>query len=216
MVRWAVFSLLTFVTACTHAVGRHEPTTSRTAPVVSIQTRGRGEWARAFPLDSGFKRYVVPNGGRVTLTWRISAPPSGQAVDLLVAGDKSVVVALGDFIGGPLPSGLTYCKDRGVPANGRWDPPSNPDFASTFTLAANASRHQFLVVRDGPLLHVLSRHENLEARCETMRQGPLDACRGHEYTRLAEIEIGTAGLWELVDDRGNWFDCHATPETWFP
>lgn len=66
----------------------------------------------------------------------------------------------------------------------------------------------FMVVRDGSTLYVLHRHTSDEDYCETVKQGPLEICKGFPWERRAEIRLaGNPALYERVDNDGKPFDC---------
>jgi hypothetical protein len=191
---------------------------------VPVHSGAGGAWARDFPAAESFRAYDAGGAGRVLLTWRIGPThvvvnvPGGDypvnhvsAVELVLhARGRDTVVPLGDLPGAPPPIAATYCKNRGFhpDCDGGWEFPGEPNVASAFRMDMIQGSDDFVVVRDRGTLHVLHRQSS-DGHCEAKKQGPLDACDGDEYARVAEIHVGAAELFETVDDQGSPFDCGA-------
>src|SRR6185503_4223975 len=193
------------------------------ADAAPIRSRASGDWARAFPPAKTFRVYEMPRAARVLLTWRIGFahavkeiaddhedyPGNHVAETSLVvrAAGAEQTLSLGELVGSPGPSSITYCKNRGwrVDADGCWAFPKEPSVASAFEMSIMQGSDDFILVRDGGTLHLLHR-ETSDGSCDEGNQGPLDICEGFEWSRLAEIHVGGADLFERIDDAGG-FDC---------
>jgi hypothetical protein len=108
----------------------------------------------------------------------------------------------------------TYCRNRGE------KPPSDfaspiPDVAAELTLWWGQYAVVFLAIRDGGWLHIAVQNAPTMVTCSETHYGPLASCPRHEWTRVADIDIGDARLSELVEDRGRPFDCKQQ-HCWLP
>ena len=78
--------------------------------------------------------------------------------------------------------------------------------ASVYTTgAAEKLSSEFLIVRDGSVLHLLRGPSMADfdgdARCNRVKQGPLTVCQGESYERVAEIHVASStDLLELIED----------------
>jgi hypothetical protein len=168
-----------------------------------------GAWARAIAPAKGFAEHRLPNHGSVLLTWRVRPRQSTpiecdydaldkQTFDLIVStGEASVDISLGTPFGFPDPRQTSYCRTDPVPH----------DITSTFTVSSGQAGTRFVAVRDHATLHILVQQASFIVKCDSIAYGPLEGCEGREWARLADLEIGAARVFELVDDRGRTIDC---------
>ncbi len=187
---------------------------------------GEGSWAAAFPSAKSFAVVEMPSASRVLVHWRIGAgrkakelPPDEDypgnylvSVDLVVRSrGVEKLVPLGELAGGADPIHLSYCARAGftMPSWPEFGKPQDPSSASWFAVGTPQGDSDFMLVRDGDVVHVLHR-ETSDGKCDDAKQGPLEVCEGFEWERVAEIR-GTRGaaLFEHVTDEGKPFDCGA-------
>lgn len=203
------------------------PVEAMPAGAAAVHSSASGSWARAFPADKSFRTVDVPSAARVLLTWHVGErhavkslateedyPANHVAPTALVvhAAGTDTTISLGELSGIEGPLAVTYCKNRGyrADADGAWGFPKEPSVASAFQMMIMQGSDDYLLVRDGGTLHLLHR-ETSDGRCIEGKQGPLDICEDFEWSRLAEIHVGAADLFERIDDGGG-FDC--TAEVW--
>jgi len=178
-----------------------------------IHAAASGAWARAIPKHASFATYEAATSGTVLLTWRVGAANADQLspVDLVVrANGRATIVPVGAAPGAAPPFQVSYCKHRGyvTPPDGAWAFPDEPSVASAFGMVIVQGSDDWVVVRDGPTLHVLHRQTS-DGHCDETKQGPLATCVGFAYDRRVEIRVGSGDLFETIDARGAPYDCAA-------
>jgi hypothetical protein len=189
--------------------------------VAAIHSSTVGSWAAKFPAAKTFKTFDASGSSKLLITWRVSASHAKKSLSgaddysanhvsptELVIGD--VHIKLGDLIGAPSPSSVSFCKNMGFHVDGDagWTFPRERSVASAFTMSTAQGSDDYVLVHDGATLHLLHR-ETSDGRCDDGKQGPLDICQGFEYSRIADIGIGTADLAETIDEAGKPLDCLA-------
>lgn len=234
---WVIVSLGTCACATTRAVEIAAPLARPPAQVVVEEeatpadavrapSSAEGSWVAAFPASKSLTVVEVPSASRVLVHWRIGAGrkvkelPADEdypgnylvAIDLVVrARGVEKVVPLGELAGSADPFHLSYCARAGfrLPSAPNLGEPEDPSAASWFAAGTPQGDSDFMLVRDGDVVHVLHR-ETSDGSCQDAKQGPLDVCEGFEWERFAEIR-GTRGaaLFERVTDEGKAFDCGA-------
>ncbi|HEY1958367.1 MAG TPA: hypothetical protein VGH28_22275 [Polyangiaceae bacterium] len=194
------------------------------ADAAAVHSSASGDWARAFPLDRTFRALDLPPAARVLITWRVGASralerlPDTQDVPWNHVSETSLVVraagaertvALGELPGSPGPNEVSYCNHRGYRADAQvgWAYSKEPSIAAAFAMSIIQGSADFLLVRDGGTLHLLRRNSS-DGSCAAAKQGPLDVCKGFEWSRVADVAVGEADLFERIDEGGG-FDCGA-------
>jgi hypothetical protein len=182
---------------------------------VLARSSAEGSWAATFPDAPAFTAVELPKSSRVILHWRVGPgrkvkelPPEEDfpgnylaRVDLLVrARGVEKTIELGELAGWPDPAHQSYCARAGfvMPSWRQFGTPPNRSAAAWFSVGVIQGDSEFMIVRDGDVLHVLHR-ETSDGRCDEKKQGPLDVCDGFEWERVAEVR-GTrdAGLFETI------------------
>ncbi len=193
---------------------------------VLARSSAEGSWAARFPEARTFTALEVLKSSRVILHWRVGPsrkvkdlPPEEDypgnyvaPVDLLVRSrGVEKTITLGELAGYPDPAHQSYCAHAGfvMPSWPKFGTPPNRSVAAWFSVGVMQGDSEFMIVRDGDVLHVLHR-ETSDGRCDEKKQGPLTTCEGEEYERVAEIR-GTrdAGLFEWMTDEDKDIDCGA-------
>jgi hypothetical protein len=177
-------------------------------------------WARAFPTEKGFVVIDVPAAPSLFLDWRIGVPhpfknADGEVYDLPITPIALAVGArdekLGEFGGTARPAAQTYCAHLGWHRanDGETPAPPLPSLVSKAALGTMQGDDDFMIVRDGSVLHVLHRQTS-DGKCDEAKQGPLDVCEGEEWKRRVEIRLaGDPALFERISDGGKPIDCGA-------
>jgi hypothetical protein len=203
-------------------------------PSAALASSGTdGAWARDIPQSKNYRASTLPPSTQVLATWRMgrshaakTVPPEDDypgnhvmPVDLVVrAGEREVVVSFDERSGTPDPLLLSYCAHRGFVSQAEADVQRAPDpnVAAWFMVGIPQGSSDFMIVRDGPTLHVLHR-ESSDGKCDDAKQGPLDICEGFEWERAADVTVTVtvdahARLFENIDDgnaTSHAFDCGA-------
>jgi hypothetical protein len=133
-------------------------------------TAEEGAWARSLPHEKEFAEYDVAARSTLLVEWRVGPHRQftkrgipdddfgvnfGSTVDLAI--DDHVAISFGDIPGRIVAPELPYCARLG------WHKADGPVVfpayvVSSLTLDIPQSLDDFMVVRDGSLLHVLHRH----------------------------------------------------------
>jgi hypothetical protein len=230
--RWAVF---VFLVGCPSPPAQHVdiPTplaSASVAPVVAapivpskklaaIHVGAGGAWAAKFPAAKTFKTYDPHAASQVVITWHVGAyhaakplaqdddyPANHVALLELEVGD--VHVNLGEMSGSPVSSEVSFCKNLGfkIDSDAGWGFPQERNIASAFTMSIAQGSDDYLLVRDVGTLHLLHRQSS-DGKCDEGKQGPLDICEGADWSRIAELHIGAAELFETIAMQDKPFDC---------
>jgi hypothetical protein len=214
--------------ASTSASIASEPVTAPPADTAGrVTATATGSWAAAFPAKKKVVTLDLPSASRIDIEWRVAerhrkkVPIGGpdteypidfaSNVDLVFRADGfEKTIPLGELSGFVDPSHISYCFSIGwhhaqVTTDG--PPLKEPSIASQFWHSVTQGGDNFILVRDGDTLHLL--HEDWsDGKCDDTTQGPLFACKGREWQRVADIRgVRGAALYEIVTYDHKPFDC---------
>lgn len=184
-----------------------------------VSSRRDASWARAFPKAAAFRELEAPARRSLLIEWRLGPAHAvhydgsddeyeGPPAIPIELGVGPASLALGEHTGTVTPASQSYCFDLGWHAEEPQTPrPSS--VVSSLSVTTMQGDSDFMIVRDGMTLHVLTR-ETSDGRCDEAKQGPLDVCEGFEWQRIAAIHLTSdATLYERVESEGKPFDCGA-------
>jgi hypothetical protein len=160
-------------------------------------------WVLAAHLTRGFQRVALRGNGVVHLAWTREEPqddpgssmPVARTELLLTRDGRATRVDLDKVVGTIEPASATLCARLGFrTAEGTaLDLPRVDGLVSALSVGSASGADAILVVlggcAGGCALEVL-RSRTSDGMCEAQaKQGPLTACHGEEYERVAEVHL---------------------------